>query len=201
MSMRICVPTVTALLYQQRPEGLRWLTFTSPEKFPGKILFPGGKRTPILDGPNPFDDALHTLHKEVAEEVGVTIKENSIITFGVATDPARDIRKVKLSKATDGVCPQELANVEVLASFGCPDILFVAEAIGEPEVDELEAKEAEWIDLRYIINPDFFGAGHGVVALLLHRWYMNDGMNSQNDFLPSARELNDFQYARSIFGK
>ncbi len=201
MSMRICVSTVTALLYQQRPDGLKWLAFTSPEKFPGKILFPGGKRTPILDGSIPFDDPLYTLHKEVAEEVGVTIKEDSIILFGVATDPARDIRKVKLSKATDGVCPQELANLEVLASFGCPDILFVAEAIGEPKVDELEATKAEWIDPRYMINPDFFGAGHGVIALLLHRWYMNDGMNLQDKFLPTAKELNDFQYARSIFGK
>jgi 8-oxo-dGTP pyrophosphatase MutT (NUDIX family) len=201
MSMRICVSTVTALLYQKRPDGLKWLTFTSPEKFPGKILFPGGKRTPILEGPIPFDDPLHTLHKEVAEEVGVIINEDSIITFGVATDPARDIRKVKLSKAMDGVCPQELANLEVLASFGCPDIIYIAEAIGEPKVDELEAKEAEWIDLRVAVNPDFFGAGHGVIALLLHRWYMNGGMHTHNSFLPTARELNDFKYARSIFGK
>lgn len=154
-----------------------WAMRHLPAKHNGGWTFPGGRIDPLdLDGGITMPAASERCAvRELVEECGgkggdaikVVGRPRLVI---LATDPARDVRNVKLSKITYGRCPADSADTPISAVYGYPDFVYAIEIEGEPQPNDGEAAGFDLCDINNLSSgPMRLSAGHDVIAHVYSR--------------------------------
>lgn len=173
------VPTSTVIACEKL-NPYQVLVIEQAQKHRGRFTLVGGKRS----GDNSHDQCAVN---EFREEVGgrnATI--DSLSLWAIKTDARSDTRVVSLKKASDGYCPEELNEVQVKASYGCPDYIYTGTVNGAPHPNDGEAKSVVFLDVRNIRVSDTadesrFGAQHDLI-LAVYRLYLDGRPVKLTDF-------------------
>ncbi len=162
-SFCMAVPTCTIIL--TRPDNpYEVAVIEQSEKHNGRFTLVGGKLTgdftPEMCAEEEFDQEVGGKAAKLISPTRLTVK----------TDRMADPRVVSLKKATDGLCPDTLAGLKVLALYGVPDYIFVGTVEGELAPKDGEAKRVEWIDVRNVkvtatAAESIFGAQHDLLLI------------------------------------
>lgn len=165
LSIGVATSTVIAL---DANDPFRVCLIQQAKKHRQRKTLVGGKRT----GSDSHEDTAIGEFSQEAGGKGATLLDVKL--WAIKTDRLADVRTVTLGRATDDLCPSELASLEVIAHYGYPDYLYIAAVEGTPAPKDGEAKNVVWMDVRDIViteceEDSTFGAQHDLI-LALYRY-------------------------------
>ncbi len=187
LSIGVATSTVIAL---DANDAFRVCLIQQAKKHRQRKTLVGGKRT----GSDSHED---TAIGEFSQEAGgenATLR--NVRLWAVKTDRLADVRTVSLGRATDDLCPPELASLEVIAHYGYPDYIYTAVVEGTPAPKDGEAKNVVWMDVRDIVitereEDSTFGAQHDLI-LAAYR-YALEGDSRIGDLAIHLSDMNSLR--------
>lgn len=160
-SFAMAVPTCTVIIHKPN-DPYTIAVIEQAQKHSGRLTLVGGK---ITGNTTPLACCLEEFDQEVGGK-GANLVAPTLWT--IKTDLQADVRVVTLKKATDGLCPDTMADVKVLAQYGVPDFIFIGATDGELAPKDGEAKSVKWLDCRTVkvsssASESMFGAKHDLL--------------------------------------
>lgn len=202
----IAVPTVTVIAYRADDPYMVLVIKHHSTKHGGRCTLVGGKVPMWRSTTSSSSRHANRMHTEWLEEAGgkgASLKDLRL--WAIKVDAESDVRVVPLSKSTDGCAPRVLGLLPTEAFFGTPDLIYLAEVVGEPAPQpsaDAEAVSAEWIDVRNLVITDSaadsqYGAQHDLIMKVYCYW-MNRRWQQMVDDFEDFSQLRSYLLAMQI---